>query len=462
MYYTLLSESYTCGTITNTMADNAYTPTDKPKQPTGYVLPRTDPQLAPLSMGNNEAADVIRHKLDKIYATEPDALEEEREAEAVKPRSKHQQFMYDLNHSGKDLAQIQTEWHNYYVNLPDNEKHIVWQEFYAGSQAAQHPGEAHNQKDMPSDAEKMAIMRNQLGSRSPLTPVATPKPDTRTTADVQQDIKQRVSGKRKRKPTTKQHLQSLIFGLSIGFVAILVFLFGFFNEVIIAPFIQPARTSAATPLIITSDTVAPSSEPQVIIPKINVQIPIQFDINATDEATMQKELESGVAHYPTTSSPGQNGNSAYFGHSSNNIFNKGKYKFAFVLLHQLVPGDVFYITKDGKVYAYKVFDKKVVEPNQVEVLDPVAGHTATATLITCDPPGTSLRRLVVTGDQISPDVSGNTAASTNTEVATEAQLTGNGPTLWGRFISQWFGKVIVVLFILGTFFVAIRVTRPKY
>lgn len=444
------------------MADDANTPTNKHDQPTGYVLPRTDPQLAPLSMGNNEAADLIRHKLDKIYSTEPDAFEEEREAEAVKSRSKHQQFMYDLNHSGKDLAQIQTEWHNYYVNLPDNEKHVVWQEFYAGSQAAQHPDGAAKQKDTPTDAEKLAIMRNHLGSHNPLTPSAAPKPDTRSAADVQQDIKQQASGRRKRKPTAKQHVKSLIFGLSIGFVAVLVFLFGFFNEVIIAPFIQPARTSAATPLIITSDTVAPSAEPQVIIPKINVQIPIQFDINATDEATMQKELESGIAHYPTTSNPGQNGNSAYFGHSSNNIFNKGKYKFAFVLLHQLVPGDVFYITKDSKVYAYKVFDKKIVEPNQVEVLDPVAGHTATATLITCDPPGTSLRRLVVTGDQISPDVSGNTAASTNTEVAAESQLTGNGQTLWGRFIGQAFGKVVIVLFILGTFFVAVRMTRPKY
>jgi sortase A len=433
--------------------------TQDPKQ--GFVLPRTDPKLAPLASGGNEAAEVIRQKLAKIYASEPDALEEEREAETVKPRSKHQQFMYDLNHSGKDLAQIQTEWHNYYINLPDDEKHVVWQEFYASSQAVQHPDSTNTDA-----SHQLAIMRNQLGAHNPLTPVVpTPKitPDTRSATEVQNDIKQHASGKRRRKkPTAKQHVQSLIFGLSIGFVAVLIFLFGFFNEVIIAPFIQPARTTAATPLIITADTVAPSAEPQVIIPKINVQIPIQFDINATDEATMQKELESGIAHYPTTSSPGQNGNSAYFGHSSNNIFNKGKYKFAFVLLHQLVPGDTFYITKDKKVYAYKVFDKKIVEPNQVEVLDPVAGHTATATLITCDPPGTSLRRLVVTGDQISPDVSGNTAASTNTEITAEAQLTGNGPTLWGRFISQTFGKVVLVLFVLTTFVVVLRVTRPKY
>jgi sortase A len=253
-----------------------------------------------------------------------------------------------------------------------------------------------------------------------------------------------------------------LFGLAVGGFAVLIFLFGFFNEVIIAPFIQPARTQSATPLIVNADTVAPSATPQVIIPKINVQIPIQFDVTATDEATMQKDLESGVAHYPVTSNPGQNGNSAYFGHSSNNIFNKGKYKFAFVLLHELIPGDTFYITKDGKVYAYKVFDKKVVEPNQVEVLDPVPGHTATATLITCDPPGTSLKRMVIVGDQISPDVSGNTAASTSTEVTSEAELTGNGPTLWGRFIGTWAGKLALLAFVVVTFLVVVLKTRPRY
>ena len=79
-----------------------------------------------------------------------------------------------------------------------------------------------------------------------------------------------------------------------------------------------------------------------------------------------------------------------YGHSSNNIFNKGQYKFAFVLLHLLQPGDTFYLTKDGKVYVYKVFSKRIVEPTEVSVLLPVDGHQATATLITCDPPGTSL------------------------------------------------------------------------
>src|ERR1017187_3945375 len=86
--------------------------------------------------GANQAADLIREKLKRIYDQEPDPFAEAREAEVIKPRSKHQQFMYELSTSGKSLATIQTEWHNYYTNLPDQAKHDVWREFYEDYGAA--------------------------------------------------------------------------------------------------------------------------------------------------------------------------------------------------------------------------------------------------------------------------------------------------------------------------------------
>lgn len=406
----------------------------------GYVLPRSNYNVAPPERGVNPAADVIRDKLSKIYAAEPDPFEEEKEAEAVQARSKHQQFMYDLNHSGKDLAQIQTEWHNYYLDLSDQEKHQVWQEFYESNQVAHQPA-IQLPADAPTEAEKLASVRNELATHK--SPPAHRTKDRRNTEAVQSDIRSHAAKPGRLK--AKQHLQSLAFGIGMGLLAVIIFLFGFFNEVIIAPFIQPARTATGTPLIVTADSIAPTSTPEVIIPKINVQIPVDFSETSTDEATIENDLESGVVHYPTTSMPGQNGNAAFFGHSSNNIFNKGKYKFAFVLLHELVPGDTFYITDNGKVYAYKVFSKTIVDPSDVGVLNPVAGHAATATLITCDPPGTSLHRLVVVGDQISPDPNGNGAATTASASASSSatELVGNGQTLWGHFISQGYGKAVV-------------------
>jgi sortase A len=141
-------------------------------------------------------------------------------------------------------------------------------------------------------------------------------------------------------------------------------------------------------------------------------------------------------HYPSTVLPGQNGNAAFFGHSSNNIFNPGKYKFAFVLLHELQPGDTFYLTYNHVAYVYKVFRRIIVSPDQVGVLDNVRGHRATATLITCDPPGTALNRLVIVGDQISPDPAHNRAGQNSiSSDSTVTALPDNGPSLWDRITS---------------------------
>jgi LPXTG-site transpeptidase (sortase) family protein len=420
----------------------------------GYVLPaqtqqNLQPQDVAAQTGANEAADLIRQKLERIYAEEPDPLEEEKKVEAASvPRSKHQQFMYELSTSGRSLADIQTAWHEYYARLPDNEKYEVWQEFYAANDAreAQKPPTP----TAPTPASPRPVMHAQALSQAYTQPMAAdtvtarapagpshslPKlSDKRSIADIRRTIRHNVSAGGRL--TAKHHLHSLLFGLGVGSISLVIFLFGFFNEVIIAPFIQPSRNVGATPIIIDPSSIAASSTPEIIIPKIHLEIPVDYSQTSTNEATIENALENGIVHYPTTVKPGQQGNAAFFGHSSNNIFNPGKYKFAFVLLHELVPGDTFYITNNGKVYIYKVFSKTIVEPSDVNVLNNVAGHSATATLITCDPPGTSLHRLVVVGDQISPDPSTNstgTNTSANVTMPSSTQLPGNGPTLWGRF-----------------------------
>lgn len=354
--------------------------------------------------------------------------------------------MYELSTSGKNLATVQTEWHKYYQDLPDDEKHQVWQEFYSSQSLL-----AKGTTEKPASAQTLAEHKHQAAVR--------PRQRDKSKKQLQDSIKNKVSAGGKL--STKHHLQSLLFGLGMGLIALFIVLFGFFNEVIIAPFMQPGRISASTPLIISNDGVAPSATPEVIIPKINVEIPVDYSLTTTDEAAVETALESGIVHYPSTSRPGETGNAAFFGHSSNNIFNSGKYKFAFVLLHKLVPGDTFYLTYNSKVYVYKVITTTVVDPSNIGVLNPVPGQTATATLITCDPPGTSLRRLVVVGQQISPDPAGNSAATSKEVSTTPQELPGNGPTLFGRAIKTTPGKIATLVVVLAIFAIAIRwINKP--
>ncbi len=429
-----------------------YAPVQRPDG--GYLMHGKIKKLQPIhnQLGKPKDApevDMIRNKLLKLYAAETGVQtiapkKTAVQASSAQPESKHQKVMYQLNHSGKSMAEIQVEWHNYYQALSDKEKNEVWKEFYASNA---------NQKPAPeAQAEKLVELRNQVTSgkdrRSKAVKVLQ---ESQNLPKSKIDEQIQTYTKKAKKITKNQQFQSIIFGLSMGTLATIILLFSFFNERIIAPFIQPSRKITNTPLIVGTEDVAATSTPQVIIPKINLEIPVIYQPDSS-EAAIETFLDQGAVHYPTTSSPGQNGNTAIYGHSSNNIFNKGQYKFAFVLLHMLQPGDTFYLTKYGKVYVYKVFSKRVVDPSEVGVLLPIEGHQATATLITCDPPGTSLRRLIIVGDQVSPSLDGNAAAAPvaastgTTDSQAPPQLASNSKTLWYRFTHSdaWIISAIIV------------------
>ena len=418
---------------------------------------------------DDAAVQMIRQKVARALGEEPAAIKQLDEAQRQRTPSKHQLFMQELSQAGKSLAEIQIAWHYYYTKLPDNEKREVWEEFYAANQNTPYQKLFQKQQAVPSrlrsetPAQPQTQVSEQSQSREGMVTVGdysvvqktdsqlanmlakggskltqsklgrriAASPANEATRQLRQQIRNTVSANGRL--NAKHHIQSLLFGLGMGFLVVAVLLFGLFNEFVIAPFIQPSRNVGATPVIV-SDIAAATAQPTVIVPKINIQIPIDFNLLSNNEATIQDSLNNGVVHYPSTVLPGQNGNSAYFGHSSRNIFNNGKYKFAFVLLRELTTGDVFYLTYQGKVYAYQVFAREIVPPTQVSVLNDTKGKQATAVLITCDPPGFSTNRLVVWGEQISPSPATNTTPATATELAPPDQITSNGPTLWTRMV----------------------------
>ena len=356
------------------------------------------------------AVRLIRSKVASAYENEPNVQDEINEVSASpNHKSKHQQFMYDLSHSGRSLAEIQTEWHNYYVRLPDNEKHEVWQEFYAQHKQESNHDPQNNPKHQPHQAHHESA--------------------NSSVHNVRDSILKKTRAKKKL--SKRQNLKSILFGLSIGTITIVILLFSFFNERFIAPFITPSRTVSSTPIIIDPSSTGVTAEPKLIIPKINLEVPVVYDVQSIDEKAIQAGLENGVVHYSTTPVPGQQGNVAIVGHSSNNLLNKGRYKFAFVLLKNLEVGDTFYLNYQSKRYVYKVYDKKIVKPTDVGVLS-TQEKASTATLITCDPPGTAVNRLVVVAEQITPDPSKNSPSSVNASAPAPNTVPGNAPTLWSR------------------------------
>ncbi len=189
-----------------------------------------------------------------------------------------------------------------------------------------------------------------------------------------------------------------------GATAAFLMLFLSYNQVAVAKvkkYVSPGNTISSPIIIDPNAQIEVGEESRIIIPKINVDVPVVYDIKNYDEDDIQAGLERGVVHYGETALPGSIGNNVIVGHSSSNFFNKGKYKFAFVLLDELEENDTFILHHEGTRYVYRVFNSQIIEPNDFSLIQPTSN--AITTLITCTPPGTNWRRLVIQGEQISPE-----------------------------------------------------------
>lgn len=107
------------------------------------------------------------------------------------------------------------------------------------------------------------------------------------------------------------------------------------------------------------------------------------------------DLSSSLVHYPQTALPGQNGSPVIFGHSTlPQFFDPKDYTTIFSTLPTIKLGSSIFVTSNGIKYVYKVNKIYQVKPEQVEVLRQEFDKK-TLKLITCVPPGTKLKRLVV-------------------------------------------------------------------
>jgi sortase A len=122
----------------------------------------------------------------------------------------------------------------------------------------------------------------------------------------------------------------------------------------------------------------------------------RFGIDHAVVMTGSENLDQSLIHY-TGPMPGNYGNPVIFGHSTLPfLYNPKNYKTIFTRLPELNRGDDIYVDVDKVTYKYKVYDMKVVTPDDLSVLEQ-SYDSSYVTLVTCVPPGTTLRRLIVRG-----------------------------------------------------------------
>ena len=288
--------------------------------------------------------------------------------------------------SNPDLQRYHSAWQNYYQKYY-NEYYAIAAKNYIASERLK--------------SERLRKDKELLNSET-LDPDSTDNEKIAKT--LRETIREKADSRFKLKKKHKKFLP-----IAAGVFTVLFILFLQYNRLIFAPimaYIAPGNTndtgiSAIDPTVST----AASDTNKLIIPKLNVDVPVHFGIN-NDTKTINNAMMNGVAHFMVSGAnafPGQIGNTVITGHSAGDIYSSNQYKFIFSGLERLTEGDLVYIDYNKVRYTYKITGSKTVEPDDVSSLV-YTGDKAILTLITCWPLGTSRYRLLVQAEQINPAI----------------------------------------------------------
>lgn len=134
-------------------------------------------------------------------------------------------------------------------------------------------------------------------------------------------------------------------------------------------------------------------------PKIQfytITIP-KLDIKNAVVSTVDTDLAKHLVNYFGTAIPSAKGNAVIFGHSTlPQLFDKNDYKTIFSNLYKLSIGDKIIVNSGNVTYTYVIENVVVVDPDNTTVLEQNYDDSF-ITLVTCTPPGTIWKRLVVKG-----------------------------------------------------------------
>jgi len=136
----------------------------------------------------------------------------------------------------------------------------------------------------------------------------------------------------------------------------------------------------------------------VVIPKIGAKSDVIANVDAGRPQEYLAALEEGVAHAKGTYFPGQGETIFLFAHSTDSPISVARYNAVFYLLRKLEPGDTIIVFFADKKYVYEVSEKVVTSANDTSWL--TTDGEEKLILQTCDPPGTTFRRLLIVAKPI--------------------------------------------------------------
>lgn len=379
------------------------------------------------------ATEIARQKVLQAYSATKD------------DNSSYKQTPVQAKQTGADWKKYHSAWQNYYQKYYSDYYAKAAREYIQTerqkSERARREAERQRELDEANRAAAeprkiiVSAPESEQKQEVPAPGMITSQPNTAEKQKIAETLKERIQKRASDAAKTSRKTKRLI-PLIAGISVVLIALFLQYNRLVFAPimaYVAPGNVSDdGITAIDATVTAAPGPEPKLIIPKLNVDVPIHFGIS-NDEATVMEAMNNGVAQFSIPGAnayPGEIGNLVITGHSAGDIYSNNQYKFIFSGLERLVPGDTIYVNYESKRYTYAVTGSQTVEPTDVNALI-YETDKPMLTLITCTPLGTSRYRLLVSAEQVdpAPETAVKPAAAEN-NATNEATMPSNSPSFF--------------------------------
>ena len=132
--------------------------------------------------------------------------------------------------------------------------------------------------------------------------------------------------------------------------------------------------------------------------KFTIAIP-RLKVERQDVYIDSNDLSKSLAHLPGSALPGEKGNLFISGHSALSQFFSLK-EASFSKLPDLKKGDQIIIETNASKFVYEVTGFKIIDPNDVSIINAPEEQGRYISLMTCVPPGLNFKRLVVLGKML--------------------------------------------------------------
>ncbi len=141
------------------------------------------------------------------------------------------------------------------------------------------------------------------------------------------------------------------------------------------------------PGVQNTQTQSKYSSYTISIPAINIT---DANVSATDT-----DLAHHLVQFPGTAAPTDKGNTVIIGHSTlPSLYDPKNYKTIFAYAHTLKIGDTILVNLDKITYIYKIFSMTIVNPTDTSIFAQPTDDSY-LTIVTCTPPGTIWKRLII-------------------------------------------------------------------